>query len=129
VDAQALYSFYAANGVKLSEATVFSSPAAQQVQVLADTRGGSRMGIAIANDSDQTNTYAITVSDVNGSIVGTATQTLAPRAAIARFVDELVSLPANYYGQVIVSSTTGTASIIGLRFTGSVFTTIPETIR
>src|SRR5205814_6410882 len=40
VDAQELYSYYAANGTKLSEATVFSSPAAKTVQVLADSREG-----------------------------------------------------------------------------------------
>jgi hypothetical protein len=46
-----LYSYFDSNSVKLSEATVFSSPSAQRVQILADNRGGSRVGLAIANDS------------------------------------------------------------------------------
>ncbi len=129
VDAQVLYSFYAANGTKLSEATVFSSPSAKTVQILSDSREGAQVGFAIANDSDQTNTYRISVYDVNGALVGSATQSLAPRAAVAKFVYQFVPLPPNHYGQVIVSSDTGTASIIGLRYTGNVFTTIPETIR
>jgi hypothetical protein len=129
VDAQVLYSFYSSTGAKLSEATVFSSPSSKTVQILADSRGGAEVGLAISNDSDQTNTYTIVVGDVNGNLVGTATQTLGPRSSIAKFVNEFVTLPANHYGQVIVSSSTGTASVIGLRFTGSVFTTIPETIR
>jgi len=125
-----LYSYFDSNGVKLSEATVFSSPSAQRVQILADNRGGSRVGLAIANDSDQSGTYTITFYDVSGAAIATATQALAARSSIARFIDELAQLPANYYGRVIVSSPTGaTASIIGLRFTGNVFTTIPQTIR
>jgi hypothetical protein len=48
----------------------------------------------------------------------------------SKFIDELAPLSASYYGKVIVSSPTGgDASIIGLRFTGNVFTTIPQTIR
>jgi hypothetical protein len=131
VYAQAVYSFYASNGVKLSEATVFSSPAVQRSQILADNREGARVGIAIANDSDQTNSYTIQVSDVVGAVVGTKNITLAARTSTADFVDNFVPLPANYFGQVIVTSTTtgGTASIIGLRFTGTAFTTIPATIR
>jgi hypothetical protein len=54
---------------------------------------------------------------------------LNARSAVAKFVNQFVPLPANHYGQVIVSSSSGTASIIGLRFTGAAFTTIPETIR
>jgi hypothetical protein len=69
------------------------------------------------------------VGDATGNLVGTATQTLAPRSSIAKFVNEFVTLPPNHYGQVIVSSSTGTASVIGLRFTGAAFTTIPENIR
>jgi hypothetical protein len=71
----------------------------------------------------------IAVSDANGNPVGTATQTVPPRSSIAKFVNEFVTLPPDYYGQVIVSSSTGTASVIGLRFTGAAFTTIPETFR
>ncbi|HYR85607.1 MAG TPA: hypothetical protein VE422_16075 [Terriglobia bacterium] len=123
VDAQELYSYYAANGTKLAEATVFSSPAARSVQILADSREGAQIGLAIANDSEQSNTYNILAGNAGGTV------TLGPRATIAKFLNEFVTLPANYVGPVIVSSDTGTASIIGLRYTGTVFTTIPETIQ
>ena len=129
VDSQILYSYYAANGVKLGEATVFSSPAASTVQVLADSREGAQLGLAIANDSDQANTYTIAVYDAAGTLVGSTNRTIAARTSIAAFVNELVPLPPNHYGPVIVSSTTGKASVIGLRFTGTTFTTIPEVIK
>ena len=77
------------------------------------------------------NTYTITAYDSNGAVVGSASKTLQPRASTADFVDNWITgMPANFYGQVIVESTTGgTASVIGLRFTGAAFTTIPAIIR
>src|SRR5262249_43160846 len=123
VDSQILYSYYSANGVKLGEATVFSSPAASRVQILADSREGARVGLAIANDSDQANTYLISVYDAGGNLVGSTNRAISARGALAAFINELVTLPANHVGPVIVSSTTGNASIIGLRFTGATFTT------
>ena len=50
-------------------------------------------------------------------------------ANLARFLSNLISLPPNHYGPVLVTSSGGSASIIGIRFTGGVFTTIPEAIR
>jgi hypothetical protein len=104
IEAQALYSLYGPSGEKLSEATVFSSPSAKTVQILADSRGGAQVGLAIANDSDQTNTYTITVRDVTGNVVGSTTQQLGPRTSIAKFVNQLVPLPPNHYGPVMVTS-------------------------
>jgi hypothetical protein len=128
VDAQVLYSFYAANGVKLSEAAVFSSPPGQAVQILADNRDGAQVGLAITNDSDQANTYTISAYDANGSVVGSRALQLGPRSSEAKFVSQFVTLPPNYVGPVVVSGT-GPVSILGLRYTGQTFTTIPETIR
>jgi hypothetical protein len=129
VDSYVLYAYYSAAGVKLGEATVFSSPSAQRVQILADTREGAQVGLAIANDTEQSNVYTISVYDVGGNLVGSANQTIPARTSLAKFVSELVALPPNHVGPVVVSSSTGVASIIGLRFTGSAFTTIPETLR
>ena len=86
------------------------------------------MALAIANDSDQTRAYAITAYDANSTQIASVTRQIGARTSIAAFLSDLLpALPRDYYGQVIVSSTTGTASIIGLRFTGTTFTTIPET--
>jgi len=63
--------------------------------------------------------------------VGSTSKTLQARASTADFVDNWIpGIPADYFGQVIVDSTTGgKASVIGLRFTGAAFTTIPATVR
>src|SRR6266850_4338279 len=129
VEAQLLYSFYSPAGAKISEATVFSSPPAGSLSVLGDNRGGSQIDIAIANDSDVTRNYTITALDRSGSQVGAVTRPLMPRTNLAAFVSELIPLPADYYGQVIVASDSGTGSLIGLRFSGAAFTTIPSVNR
>jgi hypothetical protein len=129
VEAEALYSLYSQNGTKISEAAVFSSPSASQVQILADHREGARLGLAIANDSDQSVNYSISVYEIDGRHVGTAPLTLAARSNRAAFLDELIRIPAGQYGPVIVSGLNGNARIIGLRFTEAIFTTIPQTIR
>ncbi len=123
VEAQLLYSFYSASGAKISEATVFSSPSAESVLVLADNREGSRLAIAVANDSDQSRTYVIAAYNNLGNLMGSSTRTLAARSNLAVFVDDLITLPPNYYGPVLVFG--GSSSVIGLRFSGSLFTTIP----
>lgn len=127
VDAAVLYSFYMAGGKKTSEATVFPSRAGTAVQILSDMRGGAATGIAFANDTDQDQTYTVSVYDANNTLIGTAQQALARRSNLAKFVNELVAVPENTYGPVIVSGA-APVSIIGLRFTGSVFTTIPGTL-
>jgi hypothetical protein len=128
VEAQLLYAFYGASGVKIAEATVFSSPAGAATQILADSREGARVGVAIANDTDEAANYTLFAYDNNGKQVGSATIAMNARSNRAAFADELMRLPAGHFGRIIVSSTNGTASIIGLRFTGGAFTTIPETV-
>ena len=67
------------------------------------------------NDSDQTTTYTITAYNNVGNSVGSATRTMGPRTNIAAFVRDLISLPADYYGQVLVTSSGSPASLIGIR--------------
>jgi hypothetical protein len=126
VEAQLLYSFYTSGGVKISEATVFSSPAATWLRILADYRGGSQLALAIANDSTQSAGYTVRVYDSNGNAIGQPVSlTLAAGHNNATYIDQLVTIPANYFGYVDVVATSGSASVIGLRFTGSIFTTVP----
>ncbi len=129
VEAQLIYSEYSAAGIKLSEATVFSSPPAASVEILADTREGARMGIAITNDSSQAATYSIDVySSTSSSPIASTSLALDAYSNQATFLDQLVSVPPEIYGPVTVTSSNGMASVIGLRYTGNIFTTIPEEV-
>src|SRR5262249_1444078 len=90
VEAQLLYSFYTSNGTKVSETTAFSSPAATSLRIAVDYSGGSRLGLAMANDSSQSGNYTVRVSDAGGNVIGTSTVTLAADQNHAAFLDELV---------------------------------------
>ena len=130
VTAHVLYSFYAASGVKLGEATVFSSLRGSILQLLTDQREGSMLGVAITNDSDSPVTYLVAAGDINGQSVGTNSLTIPARSTLLKFVSELVpAAGSNYIGQFLIGSNSGSVYAIGLRFTGGVFTTIPATVR
>jgi len=130
VAAHALYSFYDRNGNKVGEGTVFSALRGSLVQLLDDQRSGARLGLAITNDNDFSVTYSVSALDANGQLVGSTSIRVGARSTVLKFVDELVSIPSDYIGQVLVGSSSGQAVyVIGLRFSGPVFTTIPATVR
>ena len=97
------------------------------VQFLADHRDGARFGLALANPSNQPIEVSVLVSDVNGQLIGNTTVNLLANDSQADFVDELVTIPTGHTGQVVMEAT-GSLYVIGLRFTGQVFTTIPATV-
>lgn len=118
VEAQLLYSEYSHAGIKLSEATVFSSPPQTSLRIVADERGGSQLGLALANDSTQPGRYTINVYNSNGTLVGSSMLAVDAGQNRALFLDQLATVPSNYLGVVDVVATSGTASLIGVRYTG-----------
>jgi len=132
VTAQVLYSFVSPSGIVISEATVFSSPPASYAQLLTDQRSSAQLGIAIANDGTTTKEFVIVVIDATDTEIGRRSVQIAGGSQIARFLNELISVPADYVGQVVIytnSNDTLDVYAIGLRFTGAAFTTIPVTVR
>jgi hypothetical protein len=124
VFANVLYTSYASNNSKISEATVFSSYDFSEFRLIADQRDGSRLGLAIANNTDSAHSYTIIFSSAGQA--RTATITIQPGNALARFLDELIAIPAGAVGTLKISATdSSNFSAIGLRFTGGVFTTVP----
>jgi hypothetical protein len=124
VFAYALYTFYTSGGFKIGEATVFPSNESVKSRLIADYREGARLGIAIANNNDSDQTYLVT--SVTGGVNVFATIAVPGRRSLVKFLDEIVPVPPGSLGMVTVTSPTLTNfSVIGLRFTGGVFTTIP----
>ena len=77
--------------------------------------GSIRSGLAIANTTITTNTMTLEVTHVDGSLaVPPATRALPPSGQIARFIDEIVTLPDNFFGVLRVTST-GDVAVVGLR--------------
>src|SRR6202008_2382445 len=96
VTAQVLYSFFSSAGIVISEATVFSSPAASYAQLLTDQRDGAQLGIAIANNGDTAKEFVIVAIDATDTEIGRSTFQIARGSQTAKFLNELINVPANY---------------------------------
>jgi hypothetical protein len=121
---QALYSYYAKDGTKAGEATVFGADGdfggSVSYRMIADQRNGLQLGIAIANDTDSSHIYNLTINSLS------ATVTVPGRSSLARFLSEILPTTANTIGVLTIQSADSTDFYaIGLRFSGTTFTTIP----
>lgn len=110
-------------------ATVFPSPPTTRAQLVLNQQADLRLAIAIANDTDGAAQYRVTLNNPGGQAVGTATVSVPARSNVARFADELLTVPPGFLGSVAISSVTGTPfSAIGFNFFGSAFLTQPVTV-
>ena len=125
VYAQALFSYYTADGSKIGEATGFSSAGgASRNRFFVDSTDGASLGIAIANNEPVPVTYDVEFSNNTSQITGLVT--IPARTSNAFFLNEVLSLPAGVSGIVEIKSRQSERfAALGLRYTGQVFTTIP----
>ena len=123
------YATYDAFGTKISEATVFPTEReSYRYSIIVDGGDGAHLGLAIANNTDLSRTYDFTLWDESGGTVSTGSATVPARSNSARFLDELISPPPAsgiVYLLEIRSSDFSSFSMIGIRVTGSVFSTVP----
>ena len=112
---------FASGGKTLSEAGVPALPKGSAFRVYVESSGmpeqaGSiRSGLAITNVADRSNTVTLEVTNLDGSLaVPPATLSLPPSGQVARFVDQIFSLPDNFAGVLRLTST-GEVAIVGLR--------------
>ena|SRR5579862_8382221 len=139
VYAQVLYSAYAKDGTNIAQATVpgssdSSCSALNSAQMTADQQGGSQLGIAIANNTTQTQSYGVIFNSAPGvtpifSLQGMVT--VPAQTSVAKFLTEIMPATSNTVGWVEIIPADrycclGTGfSAIALRYTGATFTTIP----
>ena len=108
---------YAPAGKTLSESGVPALPkgSAFRVYVEASQVGSINTGLAITNTADTSNTVTLEVTHLDGSLaVAPATLALPPSGQVARFLDQIFSLPDNFSGVLRVTSTADVA-IVALR--------------
>ena len=108
-------------GKTVSEAGVPALPNGSAFRVYVEAAGtpgqaGSiRSGLAITNAEATTNTVTLEVTHLDGSLaVPPATLALPPSGQIARFIDEIFTLPDTFSGVLRVTST-GDVAVVGLR--------------
>jgi hypothetical protein len=127
VTAFALYFHYASAGPSLGGATVFSSPPSTRAQLVV-AEGDSKTAIALANDTDVAAQYQLTITDAATGEIRTATVTVPARSNLPRFLAELVQLPTQFFGTLVITSSAGPFSVVGLLFEGNVFITLPASV-
>ena len=112
---------YAPAGKTLSEAGVPALPKGSAFRVYAEASGmpgqmGSiSTGLAITNVGDTSNMVTLEVTHLDGSLATVPeTLTLPPSGQVARFLNDIFSLPDNFSGVLRVTSTADVA-IVALR--------------
>ena len=96
----------------------------EYVLFFADHRNGARFGVAVANPSDRAIDVSVQVSDDQGEVIVDTTVNVDANTSKAFFLDELGTIPEGHTGGVALRADES-LYVIGLRFTGQVFTTIP----
>ena len=134
VYALVFYSTYAKDGTGTIAAVFGSSDslcsALNSAQMTADQQGGSQLGIAIANNTTQTQTYNVFFFNSSTSNSIQATVTVPAQTSVAKFLTDILPASSNRAGWVAITPADrflfGVGfSAIALRYTGATFTPIP----
>ena len=125
ISGQLTYATYDASGTKFGEATVFPTEVeSSSYSMIVDGRDGARLGLAIANDTNHSRIYNLTLRDREGYRVSTGSVTVPARSNVAEFLNDLISPPpasGHVYLLEVRSSDRSDFSMIGLHVTGFVF--------
>jgi hypothetical protein len=83
--------------------------------------------VAVSNPSSITTTVAVTLWDENGNIIGTSSIPLGPNSKTEATLRTLPGLSGmvGHRGSAQFTVSTGSVAVLGLRFDGSAFTSIP----
>jgi hypothetical protein len=130
VQSQVQVSLFDAQNNKLGEATVPPATAGASFQFLIDRRDGTRMGFSLVNDSTGFEQFTLIARDQFNNVIDQKFDNIEPTSQVSRFVDEMLTLPANFYGSVEIVAFGGQQNYaVGLQYTGTVFTTIQPLVR
>jgi hypothetical protein len=117
-------------GIVQSQAGVLPTLLTSDASMLVDIvrPAGRDLGIAIANPNATSSSITLTLRDLDGNIVGSpVTSSVSARAQVSRFLTEFFS--ASTIGSALRGSVTIQSSVpvsmLGLRFSGQEFSTIP----
>lgn len=99
--------------------------------VQSSGRLSRNLGVAIVNPGTSSVNVTMTLRKDDGTQLGTATVPVPSHTQVSKFVTELfasqASVPSDVTGTLAITSTGGPISVIGLRFRGANFSTLPVT--
>lgn len=116
-------------GLVQSQAAVLPAPMTTTSSLLVDVIPsiGRNLGIAVANPGESANVITLALQDSSGVTITTTTLTVPARQQVARFVTELFgsnAVGSAFSGSLRLQSQTP-FSLLGLRFSGIEFSTLP----
>jgi hypothetical protein len=130
VQTQLQFSYYGANNVKLGEATIPPATQGESFQFFIDKRDGTRLGYSLANDAATGGQYMMIARDQFNSLVDVGFDFIDQNSQVSKFVDEILDLSPEFVGSIeIIGVPKSQSYVVGLQFTGSVFTTVQPIVR
>ena len=113
------------------EAVVPLSTAASQIADLIFDETAYTTGVAISNPGTAAVTVSVATYGADGSSLGTASFTVAARSKMAMSLREISGLAgvAGSRGRATFTASSGAIAVLGIRFGGAAFTTIPVNYR
>jgi hypothetical protein len=81
--------------------------------------------VAIWYDGPSSGAVALTAEDESGNSLGTVTLTMTPGTKRSFALASELPMISGHLGSLVVSTSSGTVAVLGLRFGGSSFTSIP----
>jgi hypothetical protein len=120
------------HGFETTQAGVLPSDLTTDAVVFVNSSGrlSRNLGVAIVNPASTSVNVTLALRDDEGTVLASKTLTVTAGRQTARFVTELFadrpSVPKDLTGSIRITST-GPISVIGLRFRGLNFSTIPIT--
>jgi hypothetical protein len=130
VQSQVQISLFDPQNNKLGEATVPPATAGQSFQFLMDRRDATRLGFSLVNDSTAFEQFTLIARDQFNNVVDQKFDYVEPTSQVSRFVDEMLTLPADFYGSIEIVGLGGQQNYaVGLQYTGTVFTTVQPLVR
>jgi hypothetical protein len=118
------------NGTVSAETTVSAAPPGRMVQILADQRRDSRLGVAMMNPFTVQALYRISVIDMDNRLVSLTHIQIPAAGTFSRFLDEFAAVPRDYRGVIMIETVSGIdVYAAGLRFNQDSFTAIPAMVR
>jgi hypothetical protein len=117
------------NAVVQSQASILPAGPVLDTTISVDIvpAAGRNLGVAIANLNRLPAAISLTLRDDSGTTISTVAQSLAGKGQLAKFVTELFAtgvIGAAFSGSLEVQSSLP-VSLIGLRFSGQAFSTVP----
>ena len=109
-------------------ATVFSSQAGGVFQFPVLTPEVISLGIAIANDTNMEASCRFVLDSLEREDLGEATLQVPSKSNVAKFLHDVIQVPAGFTIGAARVSCDQQVSVMGLLFAGAIFTTLPPAV-